>query len=350
MKLGIVTVYQSYNCGSFLQAYALHRVLTKQGHTVSFLRNSWTVESRLWYRLLQAAKYISTRKPKRAKHLLKVYNNFRKARKTLSITPDFASMAAVIYGSDTIWNTDDTYFLKHRNRFFGADYDGVKIAYAASIGSTSAQELLSNPALCNAISSFRAIGVRDTATLEFVKACYGDHTTIESVIDPTMLLPRAEYEQLACPVPEKGYILFYHFGAIAENVKKQVRDFADKTGRKIVVIGENVGWADAYVSYDPYLMLSYYQNADYIITNTFHGNVFSLIFNKQFISFGKNKAKVCSLLEQFGLSERLVDPETPFSSLFDQQIDHSVTNKTLETLRQHSLEFLKQQLSELEDT
>ena len=347
MKLSIVTVYQSYNCGSFWQAFALQKALTEQGHDVTFLKNKFATDAHLWFRLLQAAKYLCTGKTKRAKHVLKVYDNFRKARKTQAVVSFAASADAVIYGSDTIWNIDDPYFRKNWKRFFGEDYSGTKVAYGASIGSTAVKDLLSRKELCEAVSSFGSIAVRDRITCEFVKACCGDDRQVSFVVDPTMLLHRDTYEQFVKPVDQHGYILFYHFGYIAENVKKQVRTFANETGRKIVVFGEDLGWADTYVSNDPFLMMSYYKHADYVITNTFHGNIFSIIFNKQFISFGKEKQKVCALLEQFGLSERLTDPQAQLAPLFAQTIDFTYANEKREELRQTSLEFLQQQIEKV---
>ena len=340
MKVGIVTVYQSYNCGSFLQAYAMQQTLEDFGCQPRFLKNKRTRRSRLWYRMMQAVKYVYAGKPQRAKHLLKVYDNFRRAQRRLTVTAGFTGIDTAVYGSDTIWNIDQKSFLNNWRRFYGADFNGRKIVYAASVGDANEEKLLSHKQICSAVTDFDAIAVRDGATWSFVKACCGVDRHVDFVADPTMLLPVQTYEALAPKLSGQGYILFYYFGAIPEYVKKQVREFADETNRKIVVFGEDDGWADAYVSNDPFLMLGYYKNADYVITNTFHGNVFSIIFNKQFISFGKEKQKVCDLLDTFGLSKRLLDTDAPFVSLFGEEIDYCQTNEKLASLRTHSLEYL----------
>lgn len=340
MKIGIVTVYHSYNCGSYLQAYAMQQTLKEFGCDPYFLKNKRTIESRLWFRLLQAVKYTATGKRKRAAHLLRVYRNFKQAQKRMAVVPDYRGMDAAVYGSDTIWNFDDSYFYDSRQRFLGADYQGKKITYAISLGETEAKTLLADDKTCDAVRQLDHISVRDGETEVFVKQCCGAEQPVERVIDPTMLLERKDYETQLLPVDQTGYILFYYFGTIPENIKKQVRAFADKTGRKIVVFGEDRGWADVYVSNEPFLMLSYYQKADFVITNTFHGNVFCLIFNKQFISFGSHKQKVWDLLERFGLSERLAEEDSDFSALFDRQICHDTTNETLAVLRDQSRQYL----------
>jgi len=341
VKIGIATVYQSYNCGSFFQAYALCETLKKSTDRVFFLENQIAKENKLWYRLLQCMKYVPTGKQDRARFLLNVYFNFRKARALLTTTKCPEAMDVVVYGSDTIWNIDDPYFLKNWRRFWGADFYGKKVAYAASIGSTKQERLLERDNLCKCLAEFDSIAVRDDATYDFVTSVLGSEKEVVRVIDPTLLLTPDEYEKIMPELPEQGYILFYYFGAIPEKVRESIRTYADKTGRRIVVFGEKTGWADEYVSYDPFQMLSYFKNAEYIMTNTFHGSVFSLIFNKKFVSFGKEKQKVRHLLEKFALEERLVEPGEDFLCLLNQEIDYSEVNHKIEIEREKSLSYIE---------
>ena len=270
-----------------------------------------------------------------------MYRNFRSAQKAFEITKSTKKFDVAIYGSDTIWNYYQSDYLKNNwAHFFGADYNGKKVSYAASIGSADINELAKLDFLSKQINEFDTLLVRDEATSAYAKKVLKKETEVIEVVDPTMLLTREKYESLAPVIDKKGYILFYYFSAIPKNVKKQVEEFAKKTGREIIVMGENLGWADHYVSNDPFLMLSYYKNADFVITNTFHGNVFSLIFNKQFISFGKDKTKVVSLLDKFGLNARLCDTDSDFISLFDEKIDYDPINKSLDSMRKQSQDFL----------
>lgn len=341
MKLGMVTVYQSFNCGSFLQAYALKRTLNKMGHETVFLKNETAQHARLSFRLLQAVKYTCLGKFKTAKHLISVYKNFHKARRLFSISSRTDNLDAVVYGSDTIWDTTMNYFDSHWKRFFGADFCGKKVAYAASIGAAKLEELLLREYICEAVRGFDKIAVRDENTLEFVRGVLGNECDALRVVDPTMLLEVSDYDEIAPPCRENGYILFYYFGVISEKLKKEVREYADKTGKKIVVFGVDDGWADVYVTHDPMQMLSYYKNADLVITNTFHGNVFSLIYNKQFISFGSTKPKVRDLLCEFKLSDRLVDDGGDISALLEERIDFTEANELKKEAKVRSLNYLK---------
>ncbi len=345
MKIGVVTVNESLNCGSYLQAYALQKTLVNvcDGEVV-FLKNHRSSKNQLWYKMLQSLKFVCEGKASLAKHLLKVHTNFRKAKRAFKIIKAPKSIDAMVYGSDTIWNVNHPYFDKHWKRFWGVDYDGKKISYAASIDSTPVQKLLERKEIISAVLDFSAISVRDDNTENFVRQVLPSEQKIYRVIDPTMLLDADEYGKIAPEIEDKGYILFYYFGAIPENVKEQVRAFARKTGRKIVVFGSEGGYADKYISNDPFLMLSYYKNADYVITNTFHGNVFSLIFNKQFISFGGNKKKVKSLLSEFCQDSRLAEENDDLSNLFDTVVDFGYTNAKIKASREASVNYLKNTL------
>lgn len=350
MKIGIVTVYHSYNCGSFLQAYAMQQTLKEFGCCPQFLKNKRTRQSGLGYRLVQAVKYTCTGKPKRARHLLKVYQNFHRAQKRLSVVPSYKGIDIAVYGSDTIWNIDQKPFFKNWKRYYGADFEGRKISYAASVGSAEYADLMQHEDICRAVTSFDSIAVRDRATYSFVRGCCGQERQVDYVVDPTMLQPRQMYEGLSPEIGISGYILFYFFAAIPESIKRQVRDFANKTGRKIVAFGENCGWADVYISNDPFLMLSYYKNADYVVTDTFHGNVFSLIFNKQFVSLGKEKQKVFDLLERFSLTDRLVEKDDDIVALLDKKVNYEEVNKALDLLRTQSKQYLYNAIFKSEDT
>ena len=338
MTVGIVTLYNSFNCGSFLQAYATQEFLKSEGIFPVFCKNK--NRKKFTIRFLIAMKYFCLGNFNRAKHLLKVYKNFKKAQKHFKVTSNMKILDTVIYGSDTIWYYQTDYFKNNWSHFFGADYDGKKISFAASIGSTDINYLSKQNFLSEQINKFTHLSVRDPATYDYVKSVLKKDMNVMQVVDPTMLLTREKYESLAPVIDKKGYILFYYFSAIPKNVKNQVEEFAKKTGREIIVMGENLGWADRYVSNDPFLMLSYYKNADFVVTNTFHGNVFSLIFNKQFISFGKEKPKVVSLLDKFGLNARLCDTDSDFISLFDEKIDYEPINKSLDSMRKQSQDFL----------
>ena len=94
-------------------------------------------------------------------------------------------------------------------------------------------------------------------------------------------------------------------------------------------------------------MIAYYKAADYVITNTFHGNVFSILFNKKFISYGKEQKKVVDLLKEFGLSHRLLNNEDSITEILSAEINYDKINATLAEKRQQSLNFLNRHADRL---
>lgn len=343
MKIGIVTVYGSYNTGSFWQAYALQKTLKEKGYDVCFTKTKTSLKSKLFYRVLQAMKYVLVANPKKAHFLLKVYFNFKKVRKNFNVVNCKKNIDLMIYGSDTIWNFEDDYFYNKKDYFLGKDFHGKKITYAVSMSNTSEEKMISAIGDISYLNDFEYIALRDDKTYNFIQKTVSDKK-IYKVLDPTFLIKAEQYGEILPKCSDESYIFFYYFCKVPENVIKIVRDFANKTNRKIIVLGESVAWADKNIISEPFEVLSYLYNADYVITNTFHGSVFSLIFNKQFIDFGNDKIKVKELLEQFGLTERLADETADFSFMFEKYVDYGEVNKKIANLREHSLNYLNDAL------
>lgn len=338
MKIGIITVYNSYNCGSFLQAFALYRTLDKMGHDVYFIKRNNKMYKFTSYGL-RICKNILKGNYKKVSFFFREHFKFAKYLKMLPVVENTKNMDVLVYGSDTIWNLEDKYFEKNWKRYWGFGISQKKITYAASVGSTSEDKICGNSSLCECISDFDSISVRDEHTYNIVKRILSGNSNVLIVTDPTMLLDREEYQTISKPCNEKNFILLYYFGRIPDSVMKQIKDFAHTEGKKIISFGSCEA-ADVNIPFDPGMMLGYYQNADYIVTNTFHGNIFSIIFNKQFISFGKEKTKVALLLQDFGLEQQLLDENNNIDSVLKNKIDYSYANKVLSNKKKESLEYL----------
>ncbi len=338
MKISIVTVYNSYNCGSFLQAYALYRTLKKKGKDVTFLKRKTYRKNKLYSRIIFAAKHFAKGKIKRAYFILVEYFMFHKIQKKLPKTNTLTGKDLVIYGSDTIWNMEDNYFKENWERYWGVGINEKKITYAASVGSTDAEVFYQNPVFKESINAFSGISVRDEHTFEIAETLLEDDKTPQMVVDPTMLVSRDEYDNMAEKCKEKDFILLYYFGKMTKMQTQNLQAFAKENKKKIIRFGKDI-------PFHPSLMIAYYKKADYVITDTFHGNVFSIIFNKNFVSFGKEKKKVENLLKSFGLSDRLLDKEDNIAEIFSVKIDYNTVNEILEQKRKQSLDYLEQFLN-----
>lgn len=339
MKIGIVTIYNSQNCGSFLQAYALYSCLKEQGHNVGIVKNRIYYKNRFAYRFMMFVKYLLKFKSEKAANILKTYFGFRKARKKLIFFHMSEKMDVCVFGSDTIWNIQGEYFDREWEHYFGRTCRTKKVAYAPSIGPTQPKEILKRKDLCDCLCQFNAISVRDGETLEIVKgATHLDHIT--RVVDPTMLMPVDFYKRIAAPVHEDRYILFYFFGSMDAQMLGSIQAYSRPKGLKLICFGENISGCDKNLIFNPMLMMGYFEKAEYIVTNTFHGNVFSIIFNKPFINIDANKAKINDLLARFELTDRTVKSADEIENKLASPINYERQNQILDECRKESYKFL----------
>jgi hypothetical protein len=263
---------------------------------------------------------------------------------------------AVIAGSDQIWryiyvkDTIDHYFL---------DFvpDGVKkLSYAASFGKDvfeGGQDVIDRLRLLS--GRFEAVSVRETSGVEICKSVFGIDAV--QVLDPTMLLAAESYEKIMQkqPTGEEQYIACYFLDNSQE--KQQIlREYSKISGiKKTVPIGANkpnfsfrepTRPLSDYVYPEVSYWLSGIKNARYIITDSFHGLVFSIIFNKQFVCIGNEKrglSRMYDLLRLFGLDNRLIMENTP--AFPESAIDYSIVNQILAQQREKSLNFLTDTLN-----
>ena len=98
-------------------------------------------------------------------------------------------------------------------------------------------------------------------------------------------------------------------------------------------------WCDKQIMATPFEFLSFIKNAEMIVTETFHGTIFSILYNKNFVSFANNKSKLCDLLERFNLESRDASKKN-LISILKEKIDYAKVNKILEKERKKSIDWL----------
>ncbi len=346
MKIGIVTIYNSQNCGSFLQAYALTNYLKGLGHDAKIVRNNMYYKNKFLYRTFMSAKYLAKFDFDKAKKIFNTYRGFKKDRKNFEYFNKTENIDLYIFGSDTIWNIDSEYFGKEYKHYFGVDFNCNKITYAPSVGPTDINDILNKEELCQSIKEFDAVSVRDDKTFELIKIVTGKEA--EFVVDPTMLMPKDFYESMVKECPDEKYILFYCFESIEKKMLDEIKKYALKNDLKLICFGDKIKGCDKSLIFNPYLMMTYYKNASFVVTDTFHGNVFSLIFNKPFLNIERGKEKVKSLLSKFSLSSRTAQSADAIEDIMAQNIDFDVVNNTRNTFSESSKEFLKIEIEKIE--
>ena len=240
---------------------------------------------------------------------------------------------AVIVGSDQVWrvacnnDTLDDMYLK-----FLGDIPIKRIAYAASFGVEYMQDY-SQKQICeyaNLLKKFDVITVREVSGIELCKRYF--KVTAEQVLDPTLLLRKEEYMKLcACiPIDRRRILAAYILDKSAE-VRKKVESIAREKGLKIIYFSAD---ADAVLSIEKWL--SMFRDSEHVVTDSFHGTIFSIIFNKKVTVLSnesRGNARLESLLTLFN-----IDKNT------NQEIDWSQINKIRREQADLSLRILSNAL------
>ena len=220
MKVCIVTVYNSENCGSYWQAFALCSYLKQGGCDVSFMKRKRKGTSHsIVYVGRQTLKWILKGEIEKAKAQVQQYWAFNESIKKFKIVDEIdANFDLCIIGSDTLWNLEDQYFEDNRAIFFGEKSKAKKtITFAVSAANTSYDAFKKHVEIIDDLKKMDAIAVRDKYTSSIVRKLLGKVTPI--VVDPTMLLEKTEYQRYCIDLQIDKFIFVYYFGRIPDDYK-----------------------------------------------------------------------------------------------------------------------------------
>lgn len=341
MKCAIVTVYNSENSGSYLQAYALGEKIKQLGHTAVFVRQNFSDHGTSY---IQYIKKIGRGICKCKISSIKLINTRRKAFKTavskFTLENPNKSIDNYILGSDTIWDISIKYFRNHRSFFWGTDFIGTKvISYAASLGFANADIIKNCDIVPQALNNIASISVRENSAREILQPY--TEKKIEVVCDPTLLLQREEYEALAPQNNYKNCIFIYSYGKMPVEYAEEIQRFARTEGLKTIILGTGNEWCDFSLAYDPFLFLGIMKNAKYVITNTFHGTVFSHILEKKFAVIDCGKSKVTDFLIKHGTTDKSFRNAADIETILKSQYDYESINAIIQEERNAGTSFLK---------
>lgn len=370
MRTGVVTFHSAHNYGATLQTWALQKALKKLGADPCVIHYHPDIIDRLYIppKLNTAAKrwqYLTRKEVRKRRRKLKTkyirYNEFLKNHLTLcgdyrtyeELKTDPPGMECYIAGSDQVWNPDHTGGFDPAYLLEFAEQDAVKIAYAASIGRENFPvQLRDNYAA--GIRDFDAVSVREQSAAAAVSEAFGK--TVSVVLDPTLLLDRREYEEIKVPSQRsERYILVY----MMENNRSLVRlanSISVVTG--LPVIQRKPGRIfknelDSFFTHTPGEFLGEMEKAEYVITNSFHGTVFSIIYERPFISMlhSETGSRTIDLLNSLDLGSHILNEAKDFKNMGQFTIEDPLAlRRKVEMLRLDSIEFLKQALGADDDT
>ena len=370
-KVGITTIHRIANYGSALQTYALQRSISNLGYACEVIDyiypNSYHKKTKLFdpgnLSLLRKMKNnfgkFLTKQKKRERAFTDFLSNYIKLSKHKYPTIESLQQSPPQYdiyvsGSDQVWNPkyldgDPTFLLEF------SPVDAKRVSYAASFGVTSFEQRYVT-LYRKHLRKFSNISVREDAGIQIVTDLVNRKS--QKVLDPTFLVSADEWKRLAIkPKIKKKYILCYLLGysfnpqPYADILAKQI---GKATGYELVFIGS----PHPYKVFDPIVhtvfdagpmeFLGWFANAEIVLTTSFHGIAFSVIFNKRFFSIINDMPTLdCrqkSLLEELYLQDKALPMNTPLPDLSRLQPDYGKVNRLLDTARQKSLDFLSNSL------
>lgn len=348
MKVCIVTVYNSENCGSFLQAYALGKKIEELGHEVSYLKRDIKGTGASSIAVMKViAKSMINRNFKNISLKLKFHKDCKETVKVfneISKEDEIKSIDCFILGSDTIWYLDNSYFKKNYKKYWGIEFNNKKvISYAPSLNNTSEITIKNSNFIKPALDNLSSISVRDNYSKELLSKFTDKEINI--VCDPTLLHNKEFYKKFQKECIYDNFILIYAFREFcSEQQCAAIKEYALKNNKKLISFGVYREWCDISVPFDNLAFTSYYEKAFYVITNTFHGTIFSIMYNKQFIDFAKDSKKVVEILKQFNLSQRNIDKNDNIDDILKSKIDYNEINIKLNNLKEASINYIKSSL------
>lgn len=359
MKIGILSMQRIKNYGSFLQAYGLKGVIEELGHQVEFVDYSiekCIVEGTVGNRKLSKKVKTLLRKiyirlkqgNNKGKFVECDYNNYLKL---LGITDEYkfrTKVDTLVIGSDEVFNCLQTNKdVGYSKELFGANNNAKRlISYAASCGTTTIEGLEKykiKEEVSSLLKKFNAISVRDNNTGKVVKELTGKEPYYN--LDPVFIFNFDEL--IPKSVDLKDYIVIYAYSnRITLEEGKYIRKFAKKHNKKLVCIGAEQKCCDICLKANPFELLAYIKNADYVITDTFHGSVFSIKYNKLFATIirNSNKQKLSDLLNRFELSSREVSDMSKLEDVLVNDINYDKVNEFLDKEINKTINYLKENL------
>lgn len=375
MKICILTLPLHTNYGGLLQAYALQTVLKSMGHEPVTDRNGAPPliprhKRPLYFGIHFIKRYIYRDRRYNPYKFLFRFGDRMIMRRCAVHTERFiernidtvnffsrdnnpnpeilSSLDGLVVGSDQVWRPAysycPAYFLN-----FAANYPIRRIAYAASFGLDNLREYDPDTlTICaKAAKSFDAVSVREDSAVTLCK----EHFNIDALhlLDPTMLLEKEEYLRLIeeeDKAERKDVLTYYLLDKSEEKMAIVERIAKELKLSRLDIMPQSLAAAD-HVFPSVSSWLAGFRDADFVITDSFHGTIFSIIFNKPFITIDNSKrgsTRLSSLLKVFGLTDRLISPSVKTDRLPREKIDYDRVNGIKKEWQEKSRQFLESNL------
>lgn len=375
MKIGILTLPLHTNYGGILQAYALFHVLEKMGHDVylidtrfkkdskwkslkkyikNLVRNDTKSKTTAYLNKIKHQSYLTYTKPFIDKYLVKVTEPFDNP-KTMGKKIGKYNFEAYVVGSDQIWNPK--YFKNIEIAFFSFlnDKKVIRISYAPSFGGDLWKYSAEKERICkDLVQKFKSVSVREDSGVLLCEKHLGIKASW--VLDPTMLLSESDYTQIISTSGiKKNRGLFTYILDKNKDKTSIINSVANRFKLKPHELD--------FMEWDEPIPLEWstkatvedwirnFYEAEFIVTDSFHGTVFSILFNKPFFSIineDRGATRFQSLLKSFSLEDRMLSSfEDLKESILEKEINWKAVNQILDERRSLSSSFLSEGLKSI---
>ena len=359
MKIGVITFHRAINYGAALQTYALQKALTNLGF------DSEVIDYRCDY-MEELYRLVGGFSTKSFKQNIRSMINFFPARRKMnsfrSMISDNTRLSPEVYTSKTICKANDRYnvFITGSDQVFNyacsnfdvnyflsfVDNESKINSYAASFGVSEIPEQYHDE-YRRLLKRFNQISVREESGQRLVRELADRDSMLH--VDPVFLLDADDWSRLAKDPDFDNYILIYRLNK-SNVINDFARELARKTGKKIVNIGQDFidrlknrdfeGKLDLTVQE----FLGLFKNADYVVTNSFHGTAFSVLFERRMFvetrqkDFKKND-RADNLLRLTGLMDSVIDSVDDCDP--NLALDFTQSRKVLKGERERALTYLR---------
>ncbi|MDD4822774.1 MAG: polysaccharide pyruvyl transferase family protein [Bacteroidales bacterium] len=364
MRIGILTLPFNNNYGGLLQSHALQNYLKRRGHSVLII-NRIHEESKDNEKFTECVKYV-LRKVLLISHFRKLYNKLisKEMRAFEECTmifsepilsdSDFRKLEkyhfdALIVGSDQVWRFDYTRSLKY-NYFldFAQSWHVKRIAYAASFGVDNPHfDKKETEIITNCLKEFAAISVREFSGIDICKNQF--NLDVDWMIDPAFLISRKDYELIIrdSTFQKKGLCLY-----LLDRTTEKL-DLSDRISATLNLNSYSIGPQSIKFSFQiknnkyPPLCdwLKGIHESSFVVTDSFHGCVFAILFNKPFIAIGNRErgmTRFKTLLSIFELEKQLLSSVDDYNSdILKHEFDYPRVNKIISDCKKRSDVFFQ---------
>lgn len=354
------------NYGSFLQAYGLKHILEDLGCDVQFVdyhpgetlipADGGTGIKRKVSKVLEAFKYSAPLKEKikfikYKKNYARNYYPYLGIDGEMNYSPE---LDILVIGSDEVFNcVQNNTNVGFSPELFGANNKAKKVVtYAASFGNTTVEKLETygiKEQVAFYLKDIDSISVRDKNSGKVVKELTGIEPSYN--LDPVLAYDFiGKCTDIPTSVSEDKYMILYGYsGRFSKEECKKIRKYAVSKGLRIFCIGGVQDACDKFIDCNPFRVIAYFQHADCVVTDTFHGTILSVITHRQFASVVRsagygNSEKMTDLLNRLGLADRIVEELTKVGNKIDEIINYEKVDEIIKIERNRSFDYLQRNM------